>query len=329
MCAAERTCCTAVQAVLLQAGADPCARAPGTDITALHRAAGAGAVESCKLLLARSATLLEDRDMYGRSALRCAANAGSLSIVQVLVQHGADVNTVDHKGRTPLFGACLYQHVSVAAFLLEAGAGVNAVDQDGSSVLTAAAQAESTVALVQLLLDHGVDISATDSKGQHALFSAARFWSVALMEKLVSCGLSVHTVSTSGNTVLMIAVAKGRTAVAEWLLQQGVAVNAANNNGSTALHFASETSECADAAMIELLLANGADVHMCTLDGRTALDKAAYKGNLQCTKALIAAGADVNHTSRTGGCVLHTALMEPHAAVVQLLLEHGATAVVN
>jgi ankyrin repeat protein len=106
-------------------------------------------------------------------------------------------------------------------------------------------------------------------------------------------------------------------------------VNAADNNGYTALHFAAESSECDDAPMIELLLASGADVHMCTVDGRTALDKAAFKGNLQCAKALIAAGADVNHTNSTGGSVLHTALIDSRAAVVQLLLEHGATAVVN
>jgi ankyrin repeat protein len=202
MYAVERTCCTAVQAVLLQANADPCVRSPGTDITALHRAAGAGAVESCKLLLQRADTLLEARDMYGRTALRCAANAGKLSVAQVLAQHGADVNAVDHKGRTPLFGSCLYQHASVAAFLLQAGADVNAVDHNGTSVLTAAAQSESSVALVQLLLDHGVDIRATDNNGQHALFSAAGFWSVALIEKLVSSGLSVHTVDNIGNTVL-------------------------------------------------------------------------------------------------------------------------------
>jgi ankyrin repeat protein len=215
MCAVERTCCTAVQTVLLQANADPCVRSPGTGITALHSAAVAGAVGSCKLLLQRADTLLEERDMYGRTALRCAANAGKLSIVQVLVQHGADVNTVDHKGRTPLCGACLYQHASVAAFLLEAGADVHAVDQYGASVLMAAAQSESSVTLLQLLLDHGVEISATDNNGQHALFSAARYWSVVLIEKLVSSGVSVHTVDNIGNTVLMRAVGKGRKAAAE------------------------------------------------------------------------------------------------------------------
>jgi Ankyrin repeats (3 copies) len=40
MCAAERTCCTAVPGVLLQAGADPCVRPWKKGVTALHIAAG-------------------------------------------------------------------------------------------------------------------------------------------------------------------------------------------------------------------------------------------------------------------------------------------------
>jgi ankyrin repeat protein len=81
--------------------------------------------------------------------------------------------------------------------------------------------------------------------------------------------------------------------------------------------------------MIELLLANGADVHKCTNMQLTALDLAAVHGNLQCAKALIAAGADVNHTCSYGRNTLHAAVITQHAAVAQLLLEHGATAVIN
>jgi ankyrin repeat protein len=44
---------------------------------------------------------------------------------------------------------------------------------------------------------------------------------------------------------------------------------------------------------------------------------------------LIAAGAGVNHFDSMYMTSLHTAIRQHHTAVVQLLLEHGATAVLN
>jgi uncharacterized protein len=81
--------------------------------------------------------------------------------------------------------------------------------------------------------------------------------------------------------------------------------------------------------MIELLLANGADVHKCTYLQCTALGEAAERGNVECARVLIAAGADVNHFNCVHMASLHTTIFNHQAAVVQLLLEHGATAVLN
>jgi uncharacterized protein len=207
---------------------------------------------------------------------------------------------------------------------------VNATNCDGGTALIAAAQTDS-VELVRLLLDHGADITAKDRGGQHALYKAAYFGRVSVMELLVQRGLSVHSADDLKQTVLMMAVTNGQTAAAEWLLQRGVAVNAVSSeNGYTALHIVRDSSERDDAAMIELLLANGADVHKLAKGGKlTALDLAALHGNVQCAKVLIAAGVNVNYADSTGITCLYMAIIEKHAAVVQLLLEHGATAVMN
>jgi ankyrin repeat protein len=297
MYAAERACCTRVLDVLLQAGADPCAQARDGRLTALHAAARTGETESCKLLLRRSEPLLELRTASGWTALMYAAHQGWLDVVQLLLQHGADTN---------------------------------AVGSDGRSALAAAVQSNS-VAVVQALIDHGADISATNSIGQNVLFHAAREGHVYMLEFLAQRGLSVSAVDNLGRTLLMVAAANEYKPAVEWLLQQGVALDAADRNGRTALRYVSEFSPSDDATMIELLLANGADAHKCTIDGRTVLDGAVDSGNVQCAKALIVAGVDVNHTSSNncGLTALHTAIMSRHATLVQLLLENGATAVIN
>jgi ankyrin repeat protein len=184
------------------------------------------------------------------------------------------------------------------------------------------------IALVQLLLDHGADSNVADGDGHNALFIAARIGHVLMMGMLVQRGLSVQTIAKMSHTLLMTAAVNGRKAAVEWLLQQGVAVDAVNNIGGTALHMACG-SDSDDAGMIELLVARGADVLKRVEDGRTALDLAVHYGNLECAKALIAGGADVTHSDSRGVTSLHVALEARNSAVVQLLLEHGATAVLN
>jgi uncharacterized protein len=116
----------------------------------------------------------------------------------------------------------------------------------------------------------------------------------------------------------------------EWLLDHGVAVNATDHYGHTALHLVSTATSGNTSAMAQLLLDSGADVHIQSKGGLTVLDSAAFTGNLECAKVLIAAGADVNHSDNTGKYTcLHEAITHNHSAIVQLLLENGATAVIN
>jgi uncharacterized protein len=327
MSAAEQSCCAAVLDTLLRAGADPFVLTTGC-LTPLHMAVRAGPVESCELLLAAAETLLDAEDNNGRTALMHAAQCGRSDIVQLLLQKGAAVNVTDSQESTPLSVATWYLHVEVAACLIAAGADVNAVNSDGRSALMLAAQFVS-IPLAKLLLDHGADINKQDRFGQNSLFRAACDGHVSMMELLVQRGCSITAVDHKGYTPLMEAASWGHTAAAEWLLQQGAAVDVMDDYDNTALHFACYSSSGDNAATIEALLANGAEVHKCNSYSGTALDEAAYYGSVQCAKVLIPAGAIVNRINYDGQYALHTAIRRNHAAVVQLLLEHGATAAMN
>jgi uncharacterized protein len=260
-CAIDRECCPVLLELLLEHGADPCMRSTN-DRTELHIAAQYGLVESCELLLIRAPTLLEARDDGGWSAMTHAANAGQLAVVELLLRNGAAVNVTGGHDKLlqPLMAASLQQHVQVALRLLKAGADVNAAETGGRTALMIAAT-KNSVTLVQLLLSHGADIAVKDINGHDAFSAAACQGHVSIMELLAQRGSSVNLMdSNTGCTVLMAVIATGHKPAAEWLLQHGAAVDATNLWGGTALHYASEY--CDDAAMVDLLLANGADVHI-------------------------------------------------------------------
>ncbi|MDR3055492.1 MAG: ankyrin repeat domain-containing protein [Zoogloeaceae bacterium] len=110
------------------------------------------------------------RNMHGDSALRLAAYAGRLVIVQRLVEAGAQI---EMEGWTPLIYAAFNGHTEVVEYLLAQGANLNAVSESGMTALMAAARGGYTD-LAKRLVTLGADINLKDSNGRTALDWATR-----------------------------------------------------------------------------------------------------------------------------------------------------------
>lgn len=68
----------------------------------LHGAAGRGDIDTVYELLVEDEVDINDFDANGNTPLHWAALRGHLSVVDVLLEHGADVNIRDRMNRTPL-----------------------------------------------------------------------------------------------------------------------------------------------------------------------------------------------------------------------------------
>ena len=71
----------------------------------------------------------------GGTALHFAASKGHLSVVELLVDNKADLNTRNNKGWTPLISASSGGHLEIVELLIESGADVNALGQGRGSAL--------------------------------------------------------------------------------------------------------------------------------------------------------------------------------------------------
>jgi ankyrin repeat protein len=83
------------------------------------------------------------------------------------------------------------------------------------------------------------------------------------------------------------------------------------------LHLASGRG---DLAVVELLLAAGANVDKRSHDGSTPLHTAALGGHLEVTKVLVAAGAETRATTNSGYSVLEAARVSGNRTLVELLV---------
>ncbi|KAG7464888.1 hypothetical protein MATL_G00170440 [Megalops atlanticus] len=90
--------------------------------------------------------------------LRMAASRGHVRCLEVLLAHGAEVDSLDVKAQTPLFTAVSGKHVDCVAALLKAGADPNgSMYNNCSPVLTAAR--EGDVDILRELLQHGAEVN--------------------------------------------------------------------------------------------------------------------------------------------------------------------------
>lgn len=91
----------------------------------------------------------------GLTALQQAAESGYVSVMELLVEHGADVNLEFKDGRTPLYWAAREGHRDVVASLLAHGANVNARAKGRSALGVAREHGHREI--VDLLLERGAE----------------------------------------------------------------------------------------------------------------------------------------------------------------------------
>ena len=158
--------------LFLDHGADPEANAEGSvGEKPLHRVSYGDSeygspengVRVAQLLLERGADVSTRRNDQW-TPLHVASHLGEFGIVQVLIDHDAEVDAVDDFGKTPLHEVSqgIYESqeegVRIAQLLLDHGADVNAKSSAGDTPLTFASRGERPK-LAELLLEHAANIN--------------------------------------------------------------------------------------------------------------------------------------------------------------------------
>ena len=292
--------------------------------TALMYASYEGHIAIVAALLAADANV-NQKDTFGVTALEIASAKGHTEIVEMLRATGVRSSTYPppilnqnssrgfsmddlDEPQTPgrerayagalegmdgvLFGAARDGDLGLVQKLLQRG--VNPDDTTGSkygNTPLMAASEKGHVAIVRALLDAGANVKHATNDGWTALYLASSSDNVAIVEMLLAAGASINKATDVGRTALMAASASGRTAIVVALLAvPGIAVNQANNEGRTALMYTSALSH-GRTAIVELLLAAGADINQTNWLGWTALNEAAYSRNTAVVEMLTALGA--------------------------------------
>eukprot|EP01130_Rhizamoeba_saxonica_P018634 TRINITY_DN9396_c0_g1_i2.p1 TRINITY_DN9396_c0_g1~~TRINITY_DN9396_c0_g1_i2.p1 ORF type:complete len:658 (-),score=145.55 TRINITY_DN9396_c0_g1_i2:19-1992(-) len=219
--------------------------------------------------------LLSQPDALGFHPLHWAVMKANHKIVEKLVQIGADINSVNHSGQTPLHLALENADISCARILLDAANPIdlNIKDEIG---ITCSHLISSNPVLNELLMDIferniPVDLSAQDYRGWTCLHMAVFRNNREFLEMALSLFNLPQSIVNQGNldanTPLHIAINYQKNDIALYLMDYLRAdMNIYNVFGDAPIHIAIKIS---DKDMISHLIRRGANIEFTNADGLT------------------------------------------------------------
>ena len=175
--------------------------------------------------------------------LLTAAEMGNLETCRQFLAGGADVNS--WKAKIPLHKAVEGDHLEVVELLLEHKADVNAKDRVNRTALGVAAErlegdSETKKKVAQLLLVHHANILTHGYLRQTALQMAAFQGNTSILEVLVEHARDKIEDAPRGSTPLQLAAKRGHVDAVKLLLNAHANPNTQDNRGKTALALALE-----------------------------------------------------------------------------------------
>jgi ankyrin repeat protein len=239
--------------------------------------------------------------------------------VELLIDKGADVNTEDKDGMTPLHYAAEEDNESLVKYLVEKGTRI-------STIQLAASAGDLTK--VKQFLEENIDINAKDKGDSAALYWATRAKRDEVAQLLVGREADVNLKGCDGLSPLHYACKHGRKKIVELLLAKDADIDAKEESrrGLTPLHRAALSGH---KEIVELLLARGVPVDSRSKMLDTPLLCACEGGNLDAAEMLINKGANIEAKNKSGQTPLHIAVENPtwynvDDDMIKLLLTRGA-----
>jgi hypothetical protein len=285
-----------------------------------------GLLLAAALFAAAMAGEAKAEDAAGGCDLCSAAFNGDIGRVELLLEHGADVNAYSPGGViAPLGWALANDHFDIALLLVRHGANPNAfVPRQGYAIAYAAEHGDLDV--VSALIQAKADVN------QYANSASALFWltqasaspprNVAVIQMLLEAGADPDGVNNMGRTPLdnLCAYAASTPSSDALALIKTLLVHGAKADDPQAMTEALELGGRGDPSLLMLLLAYGARLE--AKDSPRAFE--AVRDHPELVAGLIDGGAILDQANAQGDTALNLAVKAGDLGLAEQLLYLGA-----
>lgn len=263
----------------------------------------------------------------GQTALHMAAKVPSPRAIEGLLKAGANPNTEDDDGLSPLMTAMQCSKAdkvdlcTTVALLLNAGADPNK-ETNGTKALHFACKMKFHQ-LVKQLLENGAEKDAT-LKSETALHVAAKAEDVYSMSLLLEAGANPNLPAGNQLTPLLLCAKSHFIDGLKLLVSKGVDITSCSSDGSTCMHACAELRSSKVYQIINILVSAGASLATVNTIGDLPIHTHIKNRRTEGVRSLIEAGSDINALSKNSRSPLMTACDSGHLEAVRMLIRAGA-----
>jgi len=196
-------------------------------------------------------------------------------------------------GAEDFFELCKNGEAEEIQAALEAGADVNSVNENGMTPLMMAAKYNNNPYVIILLANYGARINYSSSSGWTALMLAVKYNNNPyIVRTLINVGSNINAINKNGDSSLLLALDISSKEKSELLIEAGANVNIQNKDGMTPLMIVSRGFK--SSYLIEELIDAGANPDVRDFQGWTPLMYATYSNNLMAVRNLLNAGSKID-----------------------------------
>ena len=320
-------------------------------------------VRRAQALITRGADV-NAKDNTVQSAYLISTSEGYLELLDLTLEHGADVDSKDSFNGTGLIRAADRGHADIAGRLVQADIKINHINNLGWTALHEAIilgdGSPRYVDTVRVLLAAGADLRLRSQRDQiaplqHAtskgyneiaqvlragleadnpserladrrLLAAADRGDATAAAMAIRAGADLEARDERGRTPLVLAVTKDRLAVARLLVHLGADPDAVDDQHDTPWLVTGVTGSV---DMVEVLLPARPDLTIRNRFGGTSLIPASERGHVAYVRRVVRTDIDINHVNDLGWTALLEAVIlgdgsKRYQQIVTILLDAGA-----
>ncbi|KAJ2931455.1 hypothetical protein H1R20_g5590, partial [Candolleomyces eurysporus] len=330
-----------VAQMLLERGANPNSPHGPHDWTAIHVAAFRRDPSFVELILRWSKDCVSLQDTEGRTALHLAVLHSFESLIKILLEHGADVNSQDEEGNTPLLIACgsrvSYSKddsirslpLQIVQILLQNGADPSVKNRYGQTAFLCAVAKSATAETIQTLIKAGADTSSLDGEGKSAIELYLQRGSWSEFDEALFGQLLEQSDEDRIATLPLVALQHKRWNQFRRLRDRGIHPQKSDLIGNTEVAY--DALDAGEIDILQQILKEGAVLQFSNYHSSYAVSNVVYvfkrNSNIDTTAALLAVLRDTNPqilNPENTGKALHQALPIGSDQLLQLLVDYGA-----
>lgn len=176
---------------------------------------------------------------YGWTPIMEAVIKDDFETLEVLISYGADVNVTTSQGWTPLMWAIKRSNLDIVKYLLNNNADINMLTENGKTALHISIETGNAY-ITKQLLDYCEQVNIADDEGNTALSLAAQGGDSYIVKLLIKKNAFIDHQNKVGQTPLILATINNQKEAIKELFEATAKPEIKDNSGKIALDYAKD-----------------------------------------------------------------------------------------